>query len=117
VSGSRYKELAAYRQSVALADDLRLVMLAWDSLDAWSTGIQLLRAADSVGANIAEAYGRHGYRDQRRLLYVARGSAYETEHWIDRAVTRGLLSFEVPPRIGEVIRTLNGLIQAHHRNA
>jgi four helix bundle protein len=106
-----------YRRAVELADDLRLAVAGWDSLDAWSAGIQLLRAADSVGANIAEAYGRHGYRDQRRFLYVARGSAYETEHWVDRAVIRGLLSSEVQPRIGEVIRTLNGLIQAHHRNA
>jgi four helix bundle protein len=94
-----------------------MAMGEWDSLDAWSAGIQLVRAADSIGANIAEAYGRHGYRDQRRLLYVARGSAYETEHWIDRAVARRLLSSGFPTRIAEVIRTLNGLIQAHYRNA
>ena len=116
VVGSRFTELEAYRQAVSLADDLRKLILAWDSFDAWSLGIQLQRAVDSIGANIAEGYGRHGYPDQRRLLYVARGSAYEVEHWIDRALARHLLPDGFETRINEVIRTLNGLIQAHRRN-
>ena len=116
MGGSRYKDLKACRQAVEPGDDLRMAIHAWDSFDRWSTGIQLVRAADSIGANIAEAFGRHGYRDQRRLLYVARGSAYETEHWIDRALVRGLLPIEFQGRIAEIIRTLNGLIRAHNRN-
>ena len=76
-------------------------------------GIQLVRATDSIGANIAEAYGRRGDMDQRRLLYIARGSAYEAEHWIDRAASRSLISDGFAPRINEVIRLLNGLIRSH----
>jgi len=48
VSGTRFKELAAYRQVISLADDLRAEVLEWNSLDTWSLGIQLLRAADSM---------------------------------------------------------------------
>jgi four helix bundle protein len=117
MQGSRFKELEAYKLSVALADELRIAVLGWGSFDVWSTGIQLLRAADSVGANIAEGYGRHGTLDQRRFLYVARGSAYEAEHWINRAFARGLLSDVFQPRITRVVQTLNGLIRAHRRNA
>jgi four helix bundle protein len=113
VDGTRYKELVVYRQAVALADDLRQATLGWNSFDAWSLGIQLVRASDSIGANIAEAYGRRGDPDQRRLLYVARGSAYEAEHWIDRAHARSLLSAGFEPRITEVIRLMNGLIRSH----
>ena len=61
VGGSRYKELAVYGLAVNLADELRAEIVGWSRLDRWSTGIQLLRAADSVGANVAEAFGRHGY--------------------------------------------------------
>src|SRR4051812_32337569 len=115
VSGSRYKELETYKQAILLADELRDAVMSWSSFDAWSTGIQLVRATDSIGANIAEAYGRHGFPDQRRLLYVARGSAYEAEHWIDRAVARGLIASEFQMRISGVIRTLNGLIRTHRQ--
>ena len=115
--GSRFKNLDAYRQAVGLADDLHQGVLEWGALDRWSTGIQLIRAADSIGANIAEAYGRHGYPDQRRLLYVARGSAYETEHWIDRALTRNLLSADFHVRAVKVVQTLNGLIRSHHQRS
>lgn len=113
VDGTRYKKLLVYRHAVSLADDVRDQVLRWNSLDAWSLGIQLVRAADSIGANIAEAYGRRGSPDQRRLLYVARGSAYEAEHWIYRAGVRGLISDEFARRITEVTRLLNGLIRSH----
>jgi four helix bundle protein len=91
VEGSRFNDLDVYVQAVELSDDLCGLVWRWEPFDKWSSGLQLLRAVDSIGANIAEAYGRHGYADQRRLLYVARGSAYETEHWISRAEARGLL--------------------------
>ena len=97
-----------------VANDAWRAVHRWDKFDAWSVGIQLVRAADSVGANIAEAYGRYGLRDQRHLLYVARGSAYETEHWTAVALARGLLADDaLEHRITELLKTLNGLIRAH----
>jgi four helix bundle protein len=39
---------------------------------------QLKRASISVGANIAEAHGRHHYLDKAKFLYNARGSLEET---------------------------------------
>jgi four helix bundle protein len=71
--------------------------------------MQLVRAADSIGANIAEALGRWHPADKRRLLTIARGSLYETEHWIDRAHHRGLL--RDTPDLSELGRTLNGLMK------
>jgi len=73
--------------------------------------MQLLRAADSIGANIAESAGRWHTPDRRRLLFVARGSLYETEHWILRAEKRGLLADGYAERLDELARALNGLIR------
>jgi four helix bundle protein len=88
--------------------------MAWESFDRWSTGIQLVRASDSVGANIAEAFGRSAPRDERRFLYIARGSALETEHWLERAAARDLLTNPAfASRAREVSRLLNGLIRRH----
>jgi four helix bundle protein len=71
----------------------------------------LIRAADSVGANIAEANGRWHEADRRRLLWVARGSLHETEHWILCAEERGLLERGTAERIEDIARPLNGLIK------
>jgi len=44
----------------------------------------------SIGANIAEGCERVHAPDRRRFYAVARGSLYETEHWIMTAEARGL---------------------------
>ncbi len=87
------------------------VAARWNSFERWSIGVQLVRAADSVGANVAEAMGRWHAPDRRRFLFIARGSLYETEHWMLRAEARGLLEPGSNDRLGEVGRALNGLIK------
>ena len=86
------------------------VVAAWPSFERWTTGMQLVRAADSIGANIAEASGRWHKADKRRLLIIARGSLYETEHWLVRAATRDLVTESYDARIAEIARMLSGLI-------
>ena len=105
-----FRDLEVYRRSMALATHLRGVIGEWDSVDIWTCGIQLVRAADSVGANIAEAHGRDTRPDRRRQLYVARGSAFELEHWLLTARARGLIRGDgALNEAHEISRMLNGL--------
>jgi four helix bundle protein len=113
-----FRELEVYRRAAALAHELQRSVTPWPSFEKWSVGLQLVRAADSIGANIAEAEGRYGPADQRRLFFIARGSAFELQHWLDRAANSDMA---VPPQAiteaGEIGRMLNGLLQRlpHHR--
>jgi four helix bundle protein len=111
-----FKDLDAYRRAVALADELYEISVGWDKFDLWTTGVQLVRAADSVGANIAEATGRWHTPDRRRLLYIARGSLSETEHWVLCAEQRGLLQEGWSERLSDIRRPLNGLIKREPPN-
>jgi len=107
-----------YQRSVALANELRDSVLSWRSVDLWTAGVQAIRAADSIGANIAEAMGRLSNRDQSRVLYIARGSANELEHWLSVAQSRGLrVPSEGSQRAREIGRMLNGLIGGLTRSA
>ncbi|PIP17941.1 MAG: four helix bundle protein [Parcubacteria group bacterium CG_4_10_14_0_8_um_filter_35_7] len=45
-------------------------------------GDQFIRAVDSVGANIAEGYGRFHYLDRIKFYYNARGSLFEAKYWL-----------------------------------
>ena len=109
-----FNDLDAYQLAVSLADDLRAIVAEWGSLDQWTLGVQLIRSADSVGANLAEAFGRASRADQQRFLLVARGSVYETQHWIERALTRSLLTDDAfRERAARVGKLVNGLHRAH----
>ena len=55
---------------------------------------QLARSADSIGANIAEAFGRYHYGEKLHHLYIARGSLYETKYWLNRCESRKLVTPE-----------------------
>jgi four helix bundle protein len=112
-SGVKAFDLVVYRRAVELADDLHRLVARWPPFDRWTIGVQLVRAAHSIGANLAEASGRWGYGDQRRFLYVARGSQVELEHWLERAEAQRLeLPVDAGGHAAEIGRMLNGLIRA-----
>jgi four helix bundle protein len=88
-------------------EDLRIVEQAenlcdaiWDEVTRWdyfakdTVGKQIVKAADSIGANIVEACGRHHQRDVINFLYFSRGSLNETRFWLRRASKRRLLTKE-----------------------
>ena len=106
---SGFRRLGAYENAARLGDDLYRVVATWDRFDRWTMGAQLLKAVDSIGANIAEGSGRTGEADRRRFYRIARGSLFETEHWLARAEARGLLA-DYTHRLDDIARPLTGLI-------
>jgi len=88
----RFQDLEVYQLSEELADAVWDIVLKWDLLARDTVGKQLIRAADSIGANIAEGSGRGSPNDTRRFLRIARGSLMETQHWLRRAFRRKLLT-------------------------
>jgi len=72
-----------------------------------------VEAADSVGANIAEGSGRGTYQDNRRFVRIARGSLYETRHWLRRAFKRRLLTAEQVGKIKPLLDELGPKLNAY----
>jgi len=87
-----FERLEVYQLSERLADAIWDMALEWNSFAKDTVGKQLVRAADSIGANIAEGYGRGTGADNRRFVRTARGSLNETQHWLRRAYRRDLMS-------------------------
>jgi len=88
---TNFENLQIYQLSEKLADKLWKIVARWDELARDTLGKQLVRAVDSIGANIAEGSGRGTDPEFRRFLRMARGSLYETQHWLRRAYRRRLL--------------------------
>ena len=56
-------------------------------------GDQFIRSIDSIGANIAEGYGRYHALDQIRFYHNARASLFEAiYHWSSLLFERGIIS-------------------------
>jgi four helix bundle protein len=92
MAGTPVEDLRVYRLSEELADAVWDFAERWQPLARDTVGKQIIRSADSIGANIAEGYGRGSYQDNRRFIRLARGSLYETRHWLRRAFRRRLLT-------------------------
>jgi four helix bundle protein len=73
----------------------------------------LIRAADSIGANLAEGSGRGTYKDNHRFIDMARGSLYETRQWLRRAYRRKLLPREQIAFLRELIAELSPRLNAY----
>lgn len=56
------------------------------------SGDQFIRSTDSVGANIAEGYGRFHFLDKAKFYYNARGSLTESRHWFEVMTERELIT-------------------------
>jgi four helix bundle protein len=111
-----FENLEIYQLASRMSDAVWAIVSEWSYLERDTVGKQLVRAMDSVAANLAEGAGRGSEADNRRFIYYARGSLYETKYWLRRAHRRGLLSTEevetLQPMLNELIPRLNAYLNA-----
>jgi four helix bundle protein len=92
----------------------REVVLLLPREEKWDLANQIRRSSKSVGANIAEGYGRFYYKDRVRFCYNARGSLTETENHLVDARHLEYISFQIYQKgrdlAVETQRLLNGYI-------
>ncbi len=75
-----------------LAEKVWDIVMKWDAFAKYSIGKQYTEAADSIGANISEGFGRFHFKDSKNFLYYSRGSLYETRTWTIKAHNRNLIT-------------------------
>ena len=90
-----------------VSDKIWNLVIRWENFSRNNIGGQLLRAIDSVGANISEGYGRGSKIDNARFVKIARGSLFETKHWLTISNRRKLLS---DAEIKEILDEIDGLL-------
>lgn len=113
---AQFEKLDIYKLSEKAADEIWNIVERWDDFKKKTIGVQLIRSCDSIGANIAEGNGRGTYNENRRFSRIARGSLYESIHWLRRACKRNLLTKrqigEIKSIIDELAPKLNAYISA-----
>jgi four helix bundle protein len=111
-----FEDLHVYRLAEDLGDRIWQIVSKWSDFAKNTLGYQIVKAVDSIGANIAEGFGRFHFGENRQFARVSRGSLYETRHWLRRAYKRGLLKDEevadVKPLLDELGPRLNAYISS-----
>jgi len=117
---TNFENLAVYQLAEKLADEVWIVVELWNHFAKDTVGKQLVRVADSIGANIAEGSGRGSFAENKRFVRIARGSLNETQHFLRRAFKRKLLLPSqidaLKPIIDELAPRLNAYLKSIGRN-
>jgi four helix bundle protein len=87
-----FEDLQVLKSAEAIADSIWKRVVQWDEFAKDVVGKQMARSADSIGANIAESFGRYNFGEKLQFLYYSRGSLFETKYWLNRTQTRGLMN-------------------------
>jgi four helix bundle protein len=117
-----YKELIVWQKSHALAlkaiDASNLIKRSYAGELIVK---QLLRAVTSIGANIAEGYGRHGGKEYIRFLQIAYGSSNEVDNWLTLLADAKLMPSETASELTqcnvEILKMLTTMIKKIKENS
>lgn len=120
-----FKQLRVWQEAQSLAADLYKLVKLFPAAERYGLVSQIQRAASSVGANIAEGYGRLGQKEKVLFYNHARGSLLELDSHLDLAGRVGFVADsqieEITSRIESVHKQLNALISSikrqHHLTA
>lgn len=113
MSKSNFETLEVYQLSEKLCEKVWDTVIVWDYFAKDTVGKQLVRSADSIGANIAEGIGRGTFKANRRFVRISRASLYETKHWLKRAHKRNLLTTEQVQHISPIVTELAPRLNAY----
>ena len=92
--GVHFRKIGVYNLAEKFSDDIWDIVIKWDYFKKDTIGKQLVRAADSISANIAEGYGRYFYKESKQFYFYSRGSIQETKSWLSKCLRRKIIDTE-----------------------
>ncbi|MBP6978157.1 MAG: four helix bundle protein [Bacteroidales bacterium] len=90
----KLNDLSSYKLAYNLSNYIWQVVIKWNYFEKDTVGKQLVRAADSISANIAEGFGRYSKKDKIKFFRISQGSIKETLDWNEKSKTRGLIGHD-----------------------
>lgn len=109
------EKLKVYQLAELFSDEIWFLVEKWDYFKKDTIGKQLVRAADSISANIAEGYGRYYYKESKLFYFYSRGSIQETKSWLSKCKRREIIdenkSVELLNNAEKILAMLNSYIR------
>ena len=118
----RVEDLEVFRRAYRLSLELHRSSLEFPRIEQFALADQVRRASKSIGANLAEGFGRQQQSrpEFRRFLIMAVGSADEMQVWVLYCRDLGYIASDVAERwrgeYREIARMLAGLYASRSDN-
>ena len=90
----RLEDLQVYQLAIEIGERVWEIVISWDYFAKDTVGKQLVKATDSMAANLSEGFGRFYYKENKQFCYYSRGSQHEALTWLNKAQRRGLIKNE-----------------------
>jgi four helix bundle protein len=113
---SSVNDLEIYRESMEIGEEVWAIVLGWDFFAKDTLGKQIVRSSDSIAANLAEGYGRFHFKENQKFCYYSRGSAEETQTWLEKAARRNLVERESARVLYDRLETYKKRLNAYIRS-
>jgi len=107
-----FKDMPVWQQAMAIAERVFIVTDSLPSKEDYGFTSQIRRAALSISANVAEAFGRSHMLDKVNFYYIARGSVTETQSHLEYGKRVGYLD---PRTAEELSAVLSGIYNTINR--
>jgi len=109
-----HKELDVWKKTIDLVTDIYKITKGFPDEEKFTLTSQLRRSAISIPSNIAEGAGRRSDKEFIQFLYIALGSAAETETQLIIASNINYLKEDAPVflKIENVRKMILGLIKS-----
>ena len=65
----KLEDLEVYKVAMELGEMVYKSVDRWDNFNKETLGKQIVRAADSIGLNISEGFGRFFYKENKNFCY------------------------------------------------
>ena len=106
-----FKDLLAYKKAVILAEKVYTLTKEFPKEELYSLTDQIRRSSRSIGAQIAEAWGKRRYINHFILMLTnASAELNETEHWLDLCENCAYITAEESHELINLCRKINRLI-------
>ncbi|MCX6745506.1 MAG: four helix bundle protein [Candidatus Parcubacteria bacterium] len=103
----KLEDLDVYKISIDLSRIGWIIFENLNSEQKYIFGRQFITAIDSIGANVAEGYGRYHYLDKAKFYYNARASLFEAKHWCNLLFERKIIDQEKYEELIDKLNLLN----------
>ena len=104
---NRIEDLEVHTLAEDFSNRIWGIVMAWDFFAKDTVGKQIMRSADSIGANIAEGFGRYHYKENKNFCYFSRGSIIETKSFLKKSNTRNLIDNETYQSLLQQLETIH----------
>jgi four helix bundle protein len=99
--------------AMKLGEEVWEIVSHWNQFEKDTIGKQLVRAVDSIAANLSEGLGRYHFKESKNFSYYARDSLFETKTWLIKSFNRKLIDEDQFKQFEEDMETIGKMINTH----